>query len=398
MNNPKLTGIVTLYDLKDKGIFVSLKPDFLNELNDRIRLIGIYKLANILQISKRILCHWLTESSLIRLDILLKIVDYFHYSDLESKIYFLRGKDGNKIYNPKLPFDFRNSSGVRLIASILGDGGLSNKNDIIYSNTNNVLIKDFIDDLNNILGKVEVYTCRQVKDKSIIKVVYPPSFLRHVFNLIGIKTGKKVVNNPEIPFFINDLPPRFRYDFISKIIDDEGTINIKAKYISITSAVENNHNNPNILLGVQALLKMEGIHSVIYGNISYNSNRGRIRILRSLQINRYDQLKKLYNNLNIKDKNKSRKLKILLDSYTQFHYLKCSCKQIYLSKMKDIEAKNGYFTARDLSIALRRKVGYIRNVLNKYNRNGVVNKIEGVKSDGIRFYPAKFMIKNEQLY
>ena len=72
--------------------------------------------------------------------------------------------------------------------------------------------------------------------------------------------------------------------------------------------------------------------------------------------------------------------------------------EAFLSKMKDIEAKNGYFTARDLSIALRRKVGYIRNVLNKYNRNGVVNKIEGVKSDGIRFYPAKFMIKNEQLY
>jgi len=386
-------GIIFLEDLPNKEIFICLKKDFFNELSIKIRTFGIFKFAREINVSNRILCHWITESSLIRLDVLLKILNYFNYLNWKDKISFLRGKDGNKLYNPKLPFDFRNPSGVKLISSILGDGGLSNKEDIIYSNTNPILIKDFIKDSKNVFGDIEFYICKSNKKNSIIEVIYLPSFLRHVFYLLGFEKGKKVVNNPLIPSFIYKLSDKNIFNFISKMIDDEGSVNIKSKHISISSAVEDNHINSNILLGIKDLLLKLNIHSEIYIGNTYSSTRGRNRLNMKLEIHNYDQLKILFENLNIRSRNKSKKLKILLNSYSQMHYSMKRCKEIYLFKMEQIEKEKGFFTASDLSILLNRKVGHIRNMLLKYNKENIINKTEGVKSDGLTFYPARYIIR-----
>ncbi len=310
----------------------------------------------------------------------------------------MRGKDGGKVYNPKLPFDFKNNSGVRLIASILGDGGISIRGDITYSNTNNVLVNDFIKDLNNVFGKVEIYICRYLKKNSIIQVVYPPSFLRHVLNLLGLNNGKKVVNNPMIPSFIYCLSSECKFEFISKMIDDEGSVNVRARHISITLAVENNHINSNILVGIKELLLKEGVHSQIYLQKEYASSRGRNRIRRALQINNFDQLSRLHLNLNIKSKKKSNNLRNLLKSYSQIQYSKTRCKNIYLSKMEEIENERGFFTSSDLATFLNRKVGHVRNMLHKYNSMGIISRIEEAKLTSIGSLPARYIIKNERIH
>ena len=74
--DPKESGIVNFEDLPHKEIFVNLSSNFFNFVNNKIRLFGITKLSKELKVSKKILIHWLSESSLIRLDILIKICQY----------------------------------------------------------------------------------------------------------------------------------------------------------------------------------------------------------------------------------------------------------------------------------------------------------------------------------
>ncbi len=58
---PQETGIVKLEDLPQKQIFVCLEEIFFNELNSKIRDFGVYKLAREINVSERILCHWLNK-------------------------------------------------------------------------------------------------------------------------------------------------------------------------------------------------------------------------------------------------------------------------------------------------------------------------------------------------
>lgn len=391
MNNSELSGIVRLEDLPNEEIFIALDKEFLNRLNLRIRRFGIYKLAREIKVSNRILCHWLTEGTSIRLDVLLKVFDYFDYKKFYNKISYIKGKTGGCIVNPLLPFNFRNKSGVRLVASILGDGGLSNKKDIMYSNSNLVLIYQFIEDLNDIFGRIEPHL---YKGKNVM-VVWPPAFLRTVFNLFGINIGKKVVNNPKIPSFIYGLSSDCIFDFISKMIDDEGSINIKSKSISIVSVTEENHTVSNILVGIKELLLKEGVHSEIYAEEPYFSTRGMNRIKRRLQINGYYQLKKLHANLNIKNKRKQKKFEILLNSYIQIQYPRKNCMTTYLSAMEKIQKEKGFFTVADLAPIVDRGSGHVRNMIHKYNSLNVIKCIEPYNAGNIHTYAKYIIAKNE---
>ena len=393
MNNPEISGIVSLEDLPKEEIFIGLKTEFFSELKTKIRELGIYTFVREINVNEGHIRHWLSDGSLIRLDILFKILNYFNYNNWEDKIDFFRGKKGNVIKNPKLPFSFRNKSGVRLIASILGDGGLSNK-DIIYSNTNEVLIKDFISDLDNVFGRVGFYVCKYKRKNKVIQVVYPPAFLRYMFDLLGVKIGEKVVNNPKIPAFIYQLPSECIYEFVSKMVDDEGSINVKGRHIGIVSVTEDNHHNSNILSGIKDLLLKEGIHSEIYAEKPYTSIRGGNRIKRKLQINNYEQLEKLYYTLNIRSENKLKNFNTLVNSYLQIQYSKKRCKYIYLSKMKFLENLYGSFNVNRLSLEVNRNIGHVRNMIHKYHSLNLIKCIKPYKAGKSPTVAEYILIKN----
>src|SRR3989344_8665031 len=104
MNNCEKIGIVRLEDLPQNEIFVKLKSDLHKILEDKIRNIGIGVFEREIDLGRNI-GHWLWEGRLIGLDVLFKVLSYFHLG-YKDKIEFLRGNDGFGLKNHKLSFDF----------------------------------------------------------------------------------------------------------------------------------------------------------------------------------------------------------------------------------------------------------------------------------------------------
>jgi len=382
MNNSEQTGIVRLEDLPEKEIFISLKKNFYKKLEKKIRNYGIFKFCRKLKISNRIICHWLTEDSLIRLDILNKILFFFNYK-LDNKIGFIRGKDGGCIHNPKLPFNFCNKEGVRIIAGILGDGGIpSQNNSPFYTNSNKPQIKGFLEDLKAVFGDIDYSIRKAKKDNCIIEIIELSPLVQKTFLKIGLKKGKKVETNPQIPKFIFNLEKEKIGNFLSQIIDDEGSINLKSRYLKIKFAVLSSKGVCNLSKGVYDLIKSLGINCFLY-NFEKRMIKKKERTHWLIQVSSIIELKKLYPFLNLRHKEKSNRFKLLFDTVKQIQYPKEGCTNIYLDIMKNIQQTKGFFTSYDISRETERAIGSCRNTLLRFRKEGLIECIESYKTGKI---------------
>ena len=369
---PKETGIVQLEVLPQDKIYLGLTLPFFTLLNEKIRKVGIFELARQLQVSKRIVNHWLSESSLVRLDILVRICAYFKI-DYTNHILYLRGKNGGKIYNPRLPFDFTSETGVRFIASILGDGGISHKRKTCtYSNTNKDLTNGFLHDSRYIFGDVAYTTWSTQKKSSTISNISLPQMLSQVLFLIGLKAGKKVEINPNIPEFIFALPDEHKYTFLSQFIDDEGSVNDAGRHISLTSACLKKYGTPHLLGDIQKLILPLDILCSIYPGEVYLSKRGEPRRTWKLQIGGSIQLNKLHRHLNLRSSKKRGKLRRIINSYQLTIFRKRDILETYITIMERIQNAQGYFTSQDLAKETRRAVGSCTNTITKYKELGII--------------------------
>ena len=398
MNNPEESGILYLEDLPNKEIFISLNPNFFNKLKIKILNIGKDQFSNIIDVRETHIRHWLGGGSLIRLDILLKILKYFNYANWKNEIEFIRGKLGLKINKPKIPFNFNSEAGFRIVAGILGDGGIpANRPNPYYSNTNEDLIKSFIEDMKSVFGDLK-YSLRKEKEYrkySEITILEFSSLIYKIFLKIGLKAGKKIYTNPKIPNFVFNGNSKLSFAFISQVIDDEGSVNVKGKHIAITSTVKNIHPNSNLLVGIKELLLKEKVTSEIYEDNGPPPYIKEDRIRKRLQINGYLQLRGLDNSLNLRSKSKTKKLKILLKSYSQIQYPKNRCKEIYLSAMRKIQEEKGFFTVPDLTVSVNRDLGHVRNMIHKYHSLDLIKCIENYKVGKLPEYAKYIINKNE---
>lgn len=368
-------GIVALEELPEKEIYLEINPASINKIG----------------ISERILSHWLSDSTLIRLDVFNRIVNFLFVDYENIEILSIRGKIGGKIENPKLPFNFATKSGARFVACMLGDGSL-NKRGVFYSNTNLDLIEGFIKDCKEIFGNIKISINHIKKKKSIVHVVSLPIFCKNMVNKLGLPIGPKVVNNPHIPNFIFNLDKEEIAELLSQIIDDEGSISMSSRHLGMRLATEITNDTFNLLEDIRKLLLILDIESVAYKESEYTSKRGPNRVLWKLEVHSFERLEKLYSLLNLRNKEKAKKFKKLLDSkkLTQFPHKKCT--EIYLSKMREIEKERGFFTSTDLLEKIDRKLGHIRNMIHKYWKKKLIQKVENVTSDGTKFYPAKYRV------
>ena len=381
-NNPIETGVVYLEDLPQKKIFVCLKRDFYEILDSKIRKFGMLKLSIKLGISEGHIRHWLVGNSDIRLDVLNLILDFFSFSNLEENIYYLKGKKGGRIYNLKLPFDFTSSSGVRVIAGILGDGGIpSNRPNPYYTNSNQNLINGFIEDMRCVFGDLEFSSREIINSTSTITTILDfPSLIQKVFLRIGLKSGKKVETNQNIPPFIFNLGEKERFSFITQFFDDEGSVNILAKHITFTSSCLERYGASNLLKDAKKLLLTLNIESSIHFSGKYSSLRGEDRKTCKLQINGQFQLKRLYNNLDLKILEKKEKIKLLLQSVKLRVFRKKEWLSVYLKFIEDIEDSKGYFTSLDLSRKSGMVVGSCRNTLLRLKKQGLTRCIKDYRA------------------
>ncbi|MBI3412465.1 MAG: hypothetical protein HY051_00090 [Candidatus Aenigmarchaeota archaeon] len=288
-------------------------------------------------------------------------------------------------------FDFTTTSGVRLIGAILGDGCLDRLRRTYYANSNSRLIYGFIKDAKNVFGKDLKYSIRRKSKNSDVKIVsiYQTRYGKGLEN-IGLIPGRKVENNPHVPGFIFSLNKSKIAEFLSQIIDDEGTVNMHANYIRIKLCVVEGESQSNLICDIRTLLSKIGIECSVYQHGRYRHANGVWRKSWQIQINSFERLERLNEMLNLRHIKKRNKLNKLVGLKKLSMFPRKHVNEIYFSSMRSIQESKGYFTANDLVPLLGRKIGHIRNMLHKYNSKGFVIKTEDVKSDGNWFYPAKY--------
>ena len=365
------TGTVELDELPETAIYLQLKPELQRHFDSKIREIGIKRFAKTYQINESILSRWIIEGSTLRLDIYKQVIAALK---IETKatykhIKFLRGRSGFRITNPKLPFDFRTVAGVRFIAALLGDGWLDKKYRVFYGNSTSTLIDGFIEDGQNIFGGVG-YDKRTNK-KGVTIISYPPICGR-VSSVIGLNPGPKVVINPKIPVFIFILEKDKKWHFLSQLLDDEGSVNSKARYVKINLAVVETHPQSNILHGFGQLLDSLGLNFSIYKGDNYPSTKGPRRDRWTLQISGSEQLRLMSENLASRHQDKVKKLRNVCNSYVSRHFQRRKAQQTYISLMKSIQVDKDHFTSRDVALASGRALGSCRNTIMAYRKRGLI--------------------------
>ncbi len=381
--NSELVGVVNLDRLPAEEIYVELGKSFVKKLNEEIRLIWVSKFAGKLTVSSRKIIHWLNGETLIRLDILKKICSYFNF-EFQQRIVYMRGKKGNGIINPKLPFDFTSIEGTRVVAAILGDGGIpKRKTNPYYTNSSSRLIQGFIQDLHFVLGEVEKSLYIKKRKNGPITVLELPTVVCHALIALGLQPGKKVETNQGIPGFIMRLQNEKKLAFISQYLDDEGNVNIKAKHMRFTNACL-----------IKTVLSGFGIETSMYAERDYKSSRGEMRTIWRLQVNGQDQLRYLHQNLIIRHKKKKERLVRLLTSYKLRVFRKKEVVPRYIHAMETIEAERGCFTTFDLAKETGMKLGSCRNTILKFRRLNLIKCIHSFTSGNSHERGEYVLVKN----
>ncbi|MFQ5722541.1 MAG: hypothetical protein ACE5GI_08615, partial [Candidatus Aminicenantales bacterium] len=147
-----------------------------------------------------------------------KLVEFINLEGLNhEKIHELSscGRKREKILNPRMPFNFNSVHGSRLIAAFLFDGCIKAKSlNPNYWNKEKILRKRVLEDLRAIFGSIQTKT--NIKNFSLD---FPKICGLVLVNGIGMIPGNKVVNNPQIPHFIFNLPEECISAFLQQAFD-----------------------------------------------------------------------------------------------------------------------------------------------------------------------------------
>ena len=161
----------------------------------------------------------------------------------------------NSLIGPKLPFNFNSEEGVRIICSILHDGGINSELNPNFTSEYVYFRRFFLKNLKTVFGDIKNISSNPIKYECITLPKIIGIIL--VYGL-GLEYGKKVKTDPGIPEFIFDLPPVLKWSFVSQAIDEDGSVETEAKRIQIMHAVETGENNskpPNLLTDTKKLIE-----------------------------------------------------------------------------------------------------------------------------------------------
>ncbi|MBM3200333.1 hypothetical protein FJZ53_05325 [Candidatus Woesearchaeota archaeon] len=398
MNNPKLSGIITLEDLKeDKRVYVMLDKDYLNDLVLNLKKHGsnIKEIANNSGIRYTLLNPLIgNRQEAIRLKDVWDICEFLEQNKfdcipkLKTSITELKGQNGHGIKNPKLPINFNNKEGARIIASLYGDGGVcGNTNRPLYSNKQKVLIKTVLSCINNVIGKV-YYSSQSTR--GCTDVIFPP-ILGFIYEKVGYKAGNKIKTQNTIPPFVYHLQKDIILEFLSQLIDDEGTLYCKTRQVkhrgkktrrlfySIRLTFSNEHNLGKVPAFLESLLRL--LHKIdIYPNYKisdfYITKHKEKREKWTIHLSG----REFYNNttlLNLISSSKKSRLKRILRLKKESHMSKQELHTKFLSAIKALEKKNEDINSSNLSKNLNLSLDRSRELLAESYKKKYLTKIIG---------------------
>ena len=119
--------------------------------------------------------------------------------------------------SPKLPIKFDENL-VRIIAHLIGDGGITKCFDPFYSNTDHRLIHNFKEYMNRIFG---CEACREHKHQNKIEIWYPRLVGKMLLEMFGkFVFGRDPKHIPDILFAVDK---NLKSKFLNSIYGDEGS-------------------------------------------------------------------------------------------------------------------------------------------------------------------------------
>lgn len=350
--------------------YLNLKTDRLYRNNDLLHFFGGHK---------------------IKLSFLKKIISPFpELNDdfIEKNIYRIGCRRWNlDIYYPKLPFNFNTKEGIKFISAILHDGGISSSLKPNYRNNDTQLRKSIINCAKKIFGDFKV-------SESGTFVSFPKT-MGIILKKIGLKEGKKVINNPAIPEFILKSDLECKRIFLRQAFDDEGCVpKINDKHINIGLHVDVTKEKriPNLIKGIKILLEDIGIR-VNEPSLSKEYKAGdNLRQRWIINICGRKNLEIFYNDIGFDIKKKEERLKKILESYKTNKYKSLKNErynEALINLYKTIDYKE--FTIKQASEIINLYYDYTKILIWKMEKEGYIKRLNDKE------YPKKFKFTEKSL-
>lgn len=270
---------------------------------------------------------------------LLKIKGRMVEKDVKSIFYRKNRKSSNKIY-PEFPINFASKEGVRVISSLLFDGGINSHSIPFYSNTSTKMKKIVKRVFRTLFGEnIAIY-----EDNS--SLVFSKVIGVILVNSLGMKKGKKIKTNPDVPSFIFHLPKDVVSIFLRQAFSDEGSSShghqIKLELQGYPK------NPPNLLIHLQKLLRLFGIKTsrILEGKI-YERKDGTKTKGWYFTISHHSNLRKFIYNIGFDIKEKNTQIINYLSTLKEFPRMsKGKYEEYYFKKIKEIAKER--FCYKDL--------------------------------------------------
>ena len=382
------TGIVHLWDLPHKQIYIKLRKEYYEKL---IRL--IHKLFNnshkeigkaIDEKSYMISCleHGKTAKPLFLLIKLYKMLNEkgyreFTLENLEKQIDYIKAKGTATIlYNPKLPFNFNSPAGGRIISAVLHDGSLTG-NRFTYANNSEILKEKVYAAIKEVFGDIKA----DINSKRL----RPPKIVYYALvNGLKMPAGEKTIENPSYPDFIFNSPSTWGR-IIDQAISDDGWIQKKQISIVITVDVTEGRKEPQILLGDKKIFEKLGINvNKLRLWKKYKVNKNNKVFLREqwhLSISGKENLEKI-SKIGISHLDKQIKLERNLKSYKQDQYCYGENINKVLEACKKLKEQGEEITKNNVAKLIKRHPWRTSQILRQ------LIKLEKIKET--RLYENKF--------
>lgn len=373
--------LVGIKDLENENVYVDLNRESKEILKKKIR----DKFKTYKNFSKHLnlkvdklqrnndLLHFF-EGHKVKLKFLKKIISPFQELDnnfIETNLYRVGSRRGSSdIYNPKIPFNFNNKEGIRFISAILHDGGISSRLGVTYRNNNKRLRDAIIKCSKKIFGSF--------KENEVGTLIQFPTLIGIILKKVGLKEGKKVFTNPEVPKFIFESNKKNKALFLRQAFDDDGCVtkgNVRCIIICAHIDVTKEKRIPNLTKGIKKLLdefdiKISGPYLTKEYKIKDNRRQGW-----SINIYGRKNLEIFQNKIGFDIKKKRDRLKNILESYKtgKYYLLKNQRYNKSLKKMFE-NLKGKYFTIKQASKIIDLDYHYTKQLIWKMEKEKLIGR------------------------
>jgi len=336
-------------------IYISLKRSFRMQLFRRAAdKEGSYiKLAKKINMTSASVISWKDGTQSFPLFIVKNLADKSSIDDEEIKnnIDGIGIKTrGIRIKNPKLTIHFDKYL-ARLLGHIYGDGCVRCNMVVSYTNQNTELTNKFKYLTKKIFGNVSIYERYCPRDKTTNLQL--PKLVGTILNKIIIGFNEK-----KIPIKFFDSNPELIPEFLAAIFDDEGSVKIKSRELTITLADKEM---------IENIIHLFSLIEIPISGTSEERRNGnsywRIRIGRKKNFIKFKKLIKLTHSTKLKF------LHQLLDNY-KFKFTKYELQE---SIMKELEKSDSQY-ASELARKLDVRLSTICKTLVKLEKRSVIKK------------------------